>query len=81
MVQENIGDVTEVIYKASYQKESEKQSVFLHTRGYYELIRDYEGLPQLIELNKFKKPGYFSEYSRDKYLKMIDPGDLTASKK
>jgi hypothetical protein len=71
MVQENIGEVTELIFKTPLIPENKKHSVFLHTRGYYELIRDFTGLPDILELTKFKDPGYFSEFSRNSYLKVL----------
>ena len=71
MAQENIGDITEIIYNIPPANQQECQSAFLHTSGYYELIRDFEGLPQISELKKFKVPGYFSEYSKQGYLKTI----------
>lgn len=48
------------------------ESVFLHTRGYYELIRNFEGAPQVTELYKFKSPGYFSEFSRQTYYECLE---------
>jgi hypothetical protein len=71
MTQESIGDVTEIIFKASPQRKDQVQTIFLHTCGYYELIRDFKGLPEISELNKFKEPGYFSEFSRDEYMKVL----------
>lgn len=76
MVQEYAGLSTEVTYKTEPQKESLARTVFLHTRGYYELIRDFTGLPDIIGLNKFKTPGYFSEYSRSEYLRILKKDDL-----
>ena len=71
MAQENVGDVTEIIFKIPTAFRQESQTVFLHTRGYYELIRDFEGLPQISSLNKFKVPDYFSEFSREGFMKTI----------
>lgn len=39
-------------------------SLFLHTRGYYEYIRDYTGTPNISELREFKKPGTFAHFSK-----------------
>lgn len=75
MVQNYAGLSTEVTFKAQPVKEGMVNSVFLHTRGYYELIREFSGLPDLKELNKFKTPGYFSEYSRSEYLKAVKKED------
>ncbi len=44
-----------------------RRTAFLHTRGYYEHIRDFKGLPNLPELYAFKKPGRFVDFSKEKY--------------
>ena len=72
MAQENIGEVTEIVYKAPTTLLHQTQTVFLHTRGYYELIREFEGFPKISALNKFKEAGYFSEFSRVGYLKTLE---------
>ncbi len=72
MPQLNIGNETILKYPAVEHSIHETQTVFLHTRGYYELIRDYEGRPNVRDLKKFKKPGYFSEYSRSQFLKFCE---------
>jgi hypothetical protein len=81
MYQENVGDVTEIMFRTLKPEENKKQSYFLHTRGYYELIRDFKGLPDLVELNKFKKNGYFADFSRANYLKVLDRENRLASVK
>lgn len=81
MSQEHVGEVTEIVYRALKASKNHEQTYFLHTSGYYELIRDFQGLPKLVELNKFKKNGYFSEFSRTKYLKVLDRENRIASTK
>ena len=44
-----------------------RRTTFLHTKGYYEHIRDFKGLPNLPELYAFKKPGRFVEFSKEKF--------------
>ncbi len=69
MPQLNRRDITTLQYPVVPHSAEQDQTVFLHTKGYYELIRDYQGKPNIAELKKFKKPGYFSEYSRHQYMK------------
>ena len=71
MSQESIGDITDIVYMVPPELQGKQQAVFLHTRGYYELIRDFEGLPKISELEKFKTPGYFSDYSKRRYLETL----------
>jgi hypothetical protein len=42
-------------------------SVFLHTRGYYEPIREYKGKADLDFLRSFRQPGRFTAFSREQY--------------
>ncbi|WP_421798893.1 hypothetical protein [Haliscomenobacter sp.] len=65
--QKNTGEFTEIIYPAPPAKPGMKQTVFLHSRGYYELIRSYEGEPKVKELKKLRTPGAFSEFSRAEF--------------
>jgi hypothetical protein len=44
-----------------------RRTAFLRTKGYYEHIRDFKGLPNLPELYAFKRPGRFIEFSKEKY--------------
>jgi hypothetical protein len=43
------------------------RTFFLRTRGYYEHVREYDGLPDMAELYTFRRPGRFIEFSREKY--------------
>lgn len=72
MAQDSVGQITEITYPSVKHRDDEAQTVFLHTRGYYTLIRNFEGLPHIVELNKFKTPGYFSDFSRMRYLNTLD---------
>jgi hypothetical protein len=76
MAQETSNQVTEIVYPANPAPKGMVQSLFLHTSGYYELIREFQGAPKIMELNKFRVPGYFSEYSRMEYLKFLGKKDL-----
>ncbi|SMC00302.1 hypothetical protein SAMN00120144_1732 [Hymenobacter roseosalivarius DSM 11622] len=46
---------------------AQHRTAFLHTRGYYEHIRQYEGIPNLPQLYAFRQPGRFIEFSKEKY--------------
>jgi hypothetical protein len=72
MAHEDIGKVTELRYAVPPVPTGQVQSAFLHTRGYYELIREFTGFPKIAQLNKFKDPAYFSTFSRAGYLEILD---------
>ena len=57
-----------------------RTTVFLHTRGYYEHIRQYEGLPNLPELYSFRQPGRFVEFSREKYQQFYQVNNQAVAK-
>lgn len=69
MTQLTIGEVTQLEFASPPAPAGKTQTAFLHTRGYYELIREFTGPPQIRELKKFRTPGYFAEFSRAEYLK------------
>ncbi len=70
MAQENTGDVTEILFTVPDAMRDRPHTAFLKVQGYYELVRDFEGLPEWTQLRKFKVPGYFSEFSKERYLEV-----------
>jgi len=62
-----IGEEVSLTYEAISVAEEMKQTVILHTKGYYTKIRDYNEKRQLFALRKFKKPGAFSTFSKEHY--------------
>ena len=42
-------------------------TLFLHTRGYYEYIRDYTGKPNISELKKFRMTGTFARFAKTRF--------------
>lgn len=78
MMQESVGDITTITYNAVDIDTSKVQSVFLHTKGYYELIREFEGAPKIAQLLKFSEPGYFAEFSRERYFQVIGKDEMLA---
>ena len=79
MIQEHIGEVTELLFEAPESAQDESISTFLRVQGYYELIRDFKGTPKMVELQKFKSSGYFSDFSRERYLDAINVNSDLAS--
>lgn len=45
----------------------ERRTTFLHTKGYYEHVREFSGLPDVPALLAFRQPGRFIEFSKEKY--------------
>jgi hypothetical protein len=69
--QPEAGDQVVVNYPAPKPAAGKKQTVFLHSRGYYEYIRDYQNKPDLVSLNGFRKKGTLPRYSRQLYRQFV----------
>ncbi len=67
LCQLNIGEEASLTYDAISVPEKMKQTVILHTKGYYTKIRNYNEKRKLFALIKFKKPGRFSTFSKEHY--------------
>lgn len=63
----NTGDRVIISYESSTTRSGYQKSIFLHSKGYYEPIRDFRGLPDLLTLQKFDQPGYFIQFSNDRF--------------
>ncbi len=63
-VQPNIGDNAILTFTAPI-KTSSKRSIFLHSKGYYEILRNPTGTANRQYLEEFRKPGRFTKYSFD----------------
>lgn len=49
-----------------------KRSIFLHSKGHYEAIRNPEGTPDMTFLNSFRQPGRFIEFSNEQLRKLVE---------
>jgi hypothetical protein len=67
-IQETIGEEGLVIFMDSPDRDNMTKSVFLHTKGYYEHVRNYPGPPDKKQLQTFLVPGRFSKFSFDRYV-------------
>ena len=79
LVQPEIGNVVTVEYAAPVPHAGNAQTVFLHSRGYYEYIRDYKNWPNITKLQSFKSKGAFTRFSKDQYDEFITSEDLFAA--
>jgi sporulation protein YlmC with PRC-barrel domain len=77
LIQPNIGNQVVIKYHVNPPKKGEKQSVFLKNRGYYEYIRDYNGIPNFAKLRTFREKGALSKYSKEEYSRFTTIPNLT----
>lgn len=71
LIQKSTGDEVNISFPVSSVKKTDAQvDYILHSRGYYQHIRDYTGAPQVTTLLTFKDKGRFSQFSKEKYDEM-----------
>ena len=78
LMQPDIGNVVMASYPAE-TRGRQVRSIFLHSRGYYEYIRDYKNTPNLLFLLDFKNKGAFPKFSREMYQRLISNNELYAA--
>ena len=65
-VQNKTGDEALLTFDAPLQKSS-NQSVFLHSRGYYQILREQTGKPDKKKLKTFRKPNRLPAFSKETF--------------
>ncbi len=75
------GTVTTISYHFSPIPAGKTQTYILHTKGYYEHVRDFQGGPNLVFLEQFKKPGGFPKFSMAMYKKLSNTNLQTLAAK
>ncbi|WP_290340852.1 hypothetical protein [Ferruginibacter paludis] len=73
-----IGNVATIVYKASPLTDATKSRTYiLHSKGYYEHIRDFKNPPNVAFLNQFKKANAFPMFGVSLYKKMAAQNNLS----
>ncbi len=71
LAQPDIGNIATIIYNAAPLNDAAKTRTYiLHTKGYYEHIRDFKNPPDLEFLEQFKTPGAFPLFGMQLYKKI-----------
>lgn len=76
LVQPDAGNHVNIIYPYQKPVGEQIQSVFLHSRGYYEYIRYYKNIPDYLTLMSFKQAGAFPKFSKREYNAFISKPQL-----
>ena len=63
------GNMVTLQYKCKPQQSNSARSYILHTKGYYEHVRDFKGSPNVSFLKQFKQPNAFPLFSLQLYKK------------
>lgn len=67
----SIGNTATIVYKTDELKDDSKTRTYiLHSKGYYEHIRNFSGKPNIVFLNQFTRPGAFPLFGLGLYKKM-----------
>ncbi|CAN5595239.1 hypothetical protein BH11BAC5_BH11BAC5_24960 [soil metagenome] len=76
--QPSIGNVATIVYKASPLTDATKSRTYiLHSKGYYEHIRDFKNPPNIAFLNQFKKANALPLFGVSLYKKMAAQNNLS----
>ena len=71
LTQEQLGDKVDIIYRTSSTMKGSEYSYFLKNRGYYTYVRDYDGIPNFTELQKFREANTFTRFSENEYHRVL----------
>ncbi|NOZ75057.1 MAG: hypothetical protein GXO90_06705 [FCB group bacterium] len=71
-VQPVIGDQVNLTFEIPEVSPGQARTMVLHSKGYYEAIRDPSGTADLARLRKYRKPGGLIEYSRDHFRQLLN---------
>lgn len=69
-VMDEIGDHAILKYDAPDEIGNLKRSIFLHSSGHYEVIRNPSGKADVSYLKSFREPGRFGQFSKEKFLEL-----------
>jgi hypothetical protein len=59
---------TNLTFKSPESLPGMDRTVFLHSKGHYEILRDTKGKPDIAYLKTFLEPGAFTKFSKDHFL-------------
>jgi hypothetical protein len=78
--QEEIGNEVLLTFEKPANS-NQSRTLLLHTSGYYKILKDQQGKPQMQILSEFRIPGRFPGYSKELFLKTMDDFKLSATSK
>lgn len=79
LFQPEIGNVATIEYPSTTPAPGKIQTVFLHSRGYYEYIREYKNWPDVNYLETFKNKGAFTRFSKEQYDVIMNDPEIYAA--
>ncbi len=79
LAQPEVGNEVVIKYPAQTIEKGQQQTAFLHSRGYYEYIRDYKNKPDVAYLKSFRQEGTFTRFSKEHYMRLVSDKKLIAN--
>jgi len=73
LVQPSIGNQVIVTFRTEEMDLKMQQSFFLKNRGFYNYIREYDGVPNFETLQSFNNVGAFTNFSKNEYFTLMEP--------
>jgi uncharacterized protein YbgA (DUF1722 family) len=74
----NTGDKAFLTFLAPEAQANMKNTVFLHSKGYYEQIVESDQSPQYLKLLSFSRAGSYAKYSKDLYFELLNSSEEVA---
>lgn len=59
---------TNLTFLSPAKRDGTERTLFLHSKGHYEILRDTKGKPDIAYLKTFLEPGAFTRFSKDHFL-------------
>jgi len=75
LIQPEVTSNTSITFPAPSLLSEMSRSVFLHSKGNYEILRDNKGKPDVAYLKSFLEPGSFTRFSKDHFLEYYQRGN------
>jgi hypothetical protein len=71
-IQPEIGNEAELLFPVPEIDKSNSRSVFLHSKGHYQILGNENEARSMSNLKKFLKPASFTNFARENYFKILE---------
>ena len=71
-IQPHVGDRAVLTFQVPNKSEGTKRSFILHSKGYYEILKEIDGKPDIAYLKGFRESGAFSQFSKNRFMEFYE---------
>jgi hypothetical protein len=75
LIQPDVNNITNITFPSPAGLSGMTRSVFLHSKGNYEILRETKGKPDMAYLKSFLEPGAFTRFSKEHFLQYYQRGN------